>query len=115
LPYVSSWAYSSENVLALACESTIEYFGFCSAGFGLHGATTWSSSNQKPLSPGIALAFVCPGGFDPVPKTKADQDLPAWFHTRAPVACIIDTIGSRLREEVSSLMQNLLSIAQIGV
>ena len=50
LPYVSSWAFSSENILALACESRIECFGFCSAAFGLPGATSLSSSNHKPLS-----------------------------------------------------------------
>jgi hypothetical protein len=53
--------YSSENGLTVGCESRIEYFGLCSAAFGLHGATSWLSSNQKPWSPGIALAFVCSG------------------------------------------------------
>ena len=41
LPSVSSWVYSSENSLTLGCESRIEYFGLCSAAFGLHGATSW--------------------------------------------------------------------------
>jgi len=50
LPFVSSWAYSSENSLAVGCESRIDYFGFCFAVFGLHGATPWSSLNQIPLS-----------------------------------------------------------------
>ena len=36
-----SWMYSSENSLTLGCESRIEYFGLCSAAFGLHGATSW--------------------------------------------------------------------------
>ena len=36
-------------------------------------------------------------------------DLHIWLHSRASVACIIDTIGSRLPEEVSSWMQQLSS------
>jgi hypothetical protein len=31
------------------------------------------------------------------------------------VACIIDTIGSKLPEEVSSLMQNLSELSRIGL
>jgi hypothetical protein len=71
LRYVSNWAFSNDKILALGCRSAIEYYGFCSAGFGLTGATCWSSS-QKRLSPGTALVFVCSGGFDPV-QTKADH------------------------------------------
>jgi len=33
LPYVSRWAYSSENSLVLGCESRIEHYGFCYAVF----------------------------------------------------------------------------------
>src|SRR2546425_1928776 len=40
-------------------------FWFCFAVFGLHGATSWLSSNQKPLSPGIELVLVCSGAFGP--------------------------------------------------
>jgi len=36
-------------------------------------------------------------------------NLRVWFHSRASVACIIDTTGGRLPEEVSSLMRNLSS------
>jgi len=37
------------------------------------------------------------------------------FHPRAAAACIIDTIGSRLPEEVSSLIENLLRLGWISV
>jgi hypothetical protein len=37
------------------------------------------------------------------------------FHSRASVACIIDTIGGRLPEEAFSLMQNLPKLARIGL
>jgi len=68
-----SWAFSSQKFLAFGCESMIEYFGGCSPGFGLLGATFWSSSNQKLLSPATALVFVCSGGFDPAPTSEAGQ------------------------------------------
>src|SRR5262245_21733180 len=61
--------YSSENGLTLGCESRIEYSGLCSAAFSLHGATSWLSSNEKPWSPGIALAFDCFWPLRSKPKT----------------------------------------------
>jgi len=73
LPYVSSWAYSSENSLALGCECRIVYFGFCCAGFGQHGATSWLSSNRKPLSPGIEPAFGYSGTCDRAQRASAGQ------------------------------------------
>jgi hypothetical protein len=48
---------SGENSLTLGCESKIEYFGFCSAAFGLRGVRSSSLSNQRPWSPGIAQAL----------------------------------------------------------
>ncbi len=57
LPLVSNRASSSERILILDCESGIEHPGFCSVGFGLRGAMSWSS--QKRLSPGIGWDFVC--------------------------------------------------------
>src|SRR4029434_6327281 len=73
LPSVSSCVYSSENSLILGCESRIEYSGLSSAAFGLHGATSWLSSNQKPWSPGIALAFVCSGASGQSQRPLAGQ------------------------------------------
>jgi hypothetical protein len=62
-----------ENILVLGWESRIGYFGFCSAGFGLNGGTSWSLSNQKPLSPGIGPAFGCSGAFDRTTRALAGQ------------------------------------------
>jgi len=52
---VSSWAYSSENILVLSCESGIECSGLFSAVIGPHRGTRGLSSNRKRLSPGIWL------------------------------------------------------------
>ena len=73
LPSGSSCAYSSENILALGFEWKTEYSGFCSAVFGPYGAMSWSSSNRKPLPPGIGLAFVCSGVFDRDQRALADR------------------------------------------
>jgi hypothetical protein len=73
LPSFSNWVCSSENVLALSCESGIEYSEFCSAVFGPHLATSWLSSNQIPLPPGIELAFVSSGAFDHGQKSSGPR------------------------------------------
>jgi hypothetical protein len=51
----------------------IEYFGFCSADFGLHGAMSWSLSNRNPLSPGIGPACGCSGACDRAQGATAGQ------------------------------------------
>jgi hypothetical protein len=50
----------------------IGFFGFCCADSGPAGATSWSSSNQKPLSAGLEQGFDYFGAFDHDPKILAD-------------------------------------------
>jgi hypothetical protein len=61
--FASNSAYSSESILALGCASKIGCFGYFSAGSGLLGPASWSSSNPRPLPPGIGPAFDCSGAF----------------------------------------------------
>jgi hypothetical protein len=42
-------------------------------------------------------------------------NLGVWFHPGALAACIIDMIGSRLPEEVSSMLQDSFELSGIGV
>jgi hypothetical protein len=61
------------KILALDCESRIAYSGFCCADYGRNGTKPSSSSNLKPLLPGIVLVFVCSGAFDRGQRALAGQ------------------------------------------